>query len=184
MTSTYYTCDTLQPPDSVGYLVKRCGTLAMQIAEQAFELQPITFTQWIVLARLREHPHITPTDLSNHIGHDMGAMTRVVDILHRKHFVRRQRSEEDRRAVRISITPAGRRVAKMTEAVALANANRLVEIYTKTEIDVLVSLLQRLQAHMERSAERPAAKAVKSPRVTATHRRKSKKEASPRAKSV
>ena len=114
----------------------------------------------------------------------MGAMTRIVDGLHNKEFVRRERSDNDRRAVRISITPAGRRVAKTTEAVVVRNANHLVEIYTRTETDLLISLLQRLLAHMECIVEEPADMAAAKGRPPAVRRRKSMLAPNPRAKSV
>ena len=159
-TSGYYSAGNLQAHNSVGYLTKRCGILGMQMAERAFQSQPITFTQWIVLAELLEYPHQTPTELSSHLGHDMGALTRIVDDLQEKQFVRRERPEQDRRAVQIAITPAGRRIAAMTESVVLRHANEIVEIYSKSETDLLISLLQRLVVHMENSTQpgvKPAA---------------------------
>ena len=81
MAEPYYTVDSMQAGNSVGYLVKRCGLLVMQFAERRFESQPITFTQWTVLAQLSQHPRLKPTELSRNLGHDMGALTRVVDDL-------------------------------------------------------------------------------------------------------
>jgi DNA-binding MarR family transcriptional regulator len=154
MTEPYYTLDSLQAGNSVGYLVKRCGILMGQIAEQRFESQPISFTQWIVLAQLSQHPHLTPTELSNHLGHDMGALTRVVDDLCDKKLVRRERSETDRRAVQITITPEGRRLARTAKALVVELINELVSPYSRAETEVLISLLQRMMTHMQGFADR------------------------------
>jgi DNA-binding MarR family transcriptional regulator len=172
MAAPYYTLDSLQPSNSIGYLVKRCGILAMQIAERGFESQPITFTQWVVLAQLSQHAYLTPSELSKHLGHDMGALTRIVDDLHEKQLVRRERSEEDRRAVRITITAAGRRLATTTKSVVLGLANDHVAIYTKAETDLLISLLQRMLAHMESVAEQPPEDVAIGARPTVGRRRK------------
>ena len=153
MTAPYYTLELLQANNSVGYLVKRCGILMTQIAEQRFQSQPITFTQWVVLAQLSEHSSLTPTELSEQLGHDIGALTRIVDDLLKKKLVRRQRSEQDRRAVQITVTAEGRRLAKATKAVVLELANDVVEPYSRAETDLLISLLQRMLAHMENVAE-------------------------------
>ncbi|HEX4376302.1 MAG TPA: MarR family transcriptional regulator [Steroidobacteraceae bacterium] len=155
MSETYYTIDSLQAANSVGYMIKRCGVLMNQIAEERFESQSISFTQWVVLAQLAQHPHLTPTELSTHLGHDMGALTRLVDDLQQKKLVRRERSEEDRRAVRITVTAEGRRLAKTAKVPVLELANRLVEPYSRAETELLISLLQRLLAHMESVAEQP-----------------------------
>lgn len=161
MAEPYYTLESLQAENSVGYLVKRCGLLGMQVAERRFESQPITFTQWTVLAQLSQHSHLKPTELSRNLGHDMGALTRVVDDLEKLKLVRRERSEHDRRAVQITVTAEGRRLAKTTKSVVLDLANEVVAPYSKAEIDLLITLLQRMLGTMERMAEPPAEYAVK-----------------------
>jgi DNA-binding MarR family transcriptional regulator len=153
MTREYYTIDSLQAENSVGYLVKRCGILMAQIAEQRFESQPISFTQWIVLMTLTQHPHLSPTELSMQVGHDMGALTRVVDDLQHKKLVRRERSEQDRRGVQITATAEGRRVALATKAIMVEFLNELIEPYSKAETELLISLLQRMLLHMQSVTE-------------------------------
>ncbi len=149
MDGPYYTAESLDAQCSVGFLIKRCGVLMTQIAEDRFESQPISFTQWIVLIRLTALTHASPTELSLHLGHDMGALTRVVDELEREGFVRRERSQHDRRAVQIEITPEGRRLALATKSVITDLLNELVAPYSKTETDALVSMLQKLMLHMQ-----------------------------------
>lgn len=109
--------------------VKRCGLLVAQIAERRFEAQPITFTQWVVLMEPSRHPHLAELKL-----------------------VRREPSEHDRRAVRITVTAEGRRLAKATMPVVVNLANAVVAPYSKAETNLLLSLLQRMLGHMERMA--------------------------------
>ena len=154
MVGQYYTEDNLQPITSVGYLLKRCGTLMTQIAERRFEGKPISFTQWIILIRLTQQTHISPTELTEHLGHDMGALTRIVDDLQKKGLVIRERSESDRRAVQITATDEGRRLALATKKYIVDLVNQLVAPYSAAETDQLISLLQRLLVHMEGMSER------------------------------
>lgn len=172
MAAPYYTVESMRAVNSVGYLVKRCGLLVMQVAERLFEAQPITFTQWTVLAQLSEHPHLKPTELSKNLGHDMGALTRVVDDLEKLKLVRRERSEHDRRAVQITVTAGGRRLAKMIMPVVVDLSNELVAPYSKAEVDLLITLLQRLLGRMERMAEPPAEEPAVMPRRLPGRRRK------------
>jgi DNA-binding MarR family transcriptional regulator len=120
-----------------------------QIAERSFESQRISFTQWVVLITLSQRPHASPTELSCHMGHDMGALTRVVDELQRDGLVRRERSEHDRRAVEIGITAEGRRVTNAGKRVVVDLLNQLVEPYTREEVDALIVLLQKFLARMQ-----------------------------------
>lgn len=169
MRKPYYTLDTLDANNSVGYLLKRCGVLMTQVAEQRFEALEISFTQWLVLVHLAQHEHISATRLSANLGHDMGALTRVVDELERRGFVRRERSSRDRRAVEIAITPAGRRQAQEAKRLIVELLNRLVEPFTDPEVDTLIGLLQRLLGHLQseaggRASAAPSLAALESPR--------------------
>jgi DNA-binding MarR family transcriptional regulator len=149
MSESYYTVESLEANNSVGFLTKRCGIAMTQIAERRFESQQISFTQWMVLMCLTKRPQASPTELSAHLGHDMGALTRVVDELERGNMVRRDRSQRDRRAVEIAITPEGRRVALAGKRLMVDLLNELVAPYSKAEVDTLVSLLQRLLLRMQ-----------------------------------
>ena len=153
MATPYYTFDSLTAENSVGYLIKRCGILMTQLAEQRFESEPVSFTQWIVLIQLAQHPHQSPSALSKHLGHDMGALTRIVDDLILKNLVNRERSVHDRRGVQIALTAEGRRLAFAAKRVVLDLINELVAPYSKAEIDTLISLLQRLLVHMQKVEE-------------------------------
>lgn len=183
MAESYYTPDSLQANNSVGFLIKRCGIVMTQIAERRFQSQPISFTEWLVLIWLTTRPHASPTELSTHIGHDMGALTRVVDELERAGLVRRDRSDHDRRAVEIAITPEGRRVALAGKRLMLESLNELLGPFSKAEVDTLISLLQRLLLRMQGAAQvsalaepqsvaagqrsnRPSARASRRPRTT------------------
>jgi DNA-binding MarR family transcriptional regulator len=149
MSESYYTVESLEANNSVGFLTKRCGIAMTQIAERRFESQQISFTQWMVLMWLTKRPQASPTELSAHLGHDMGALTRVVDELERGGMVRRDRSQHDRRAVEIAITPEGRRVALAGKRLMVDLLNELLAPYSKAEVDTLVSLLQRLLLRMQ-----------------------------------
>jgi DNA-binding MarR family transcriptional regulator len=180
MAKPYYKVDTLAADNSVGYLVKRCGVLMTQIAERRFEALSVSFTQWVVLMQLSAHEHLSATQLSKEVGHDMGALTRVIDELERRGLVRRERSRRDRRAVEIAITAAGRRQAKSAKRVMVGLLNELVEPYTEAEVDTLIALLQRMFLHLQRAAGTAAtAPTPAEPRSVRSPRHKSRPGASP-----
>jgi DNA-binding MarR family transcriptional regulator len=152
MSESFYTLESLEPENSVGFLVKRCGIVMTQVAERTFEAHQISFTQWMVLMWLTQRPHASPTELSAHLGHDMGALTRMVDELERDGMVRRDRSRQDRRAVEIAVTPEGRRVAHAGKRLMVDLLNELVAPYSKAEVDALISLLQHLLSRLQNVA--------------------------------
>ena len=160
MRTPYYTLASLEAGKSVGFLIKRCGVLMTQVAEQAFEAQPITFTQWLVLMRVGSQAHMSATQLSQELGHDMGALTRVVDTLERRGLLRRERSAHDRRAVEIAITAAGRRQAHSGKREVVELLNEVVQPFSEQELDTFIALLQRMLGHLQSAG----------PAVAAAHR--------------
>jgi len=148
----YYSLETLEPSRSVGFLMKRCGVLMTQVAEKRFQRLPISFTQWLALIGLAQHEHVSATRLSEDLGHDMGALTRVVDELERRGLARRERSRKDRRAVEIAITAEGRRHALEGKRLVVELLNELVEPFSEAEVDTLIALMQRLLGHLQQAA--------------------------------
>ena len=143
MRAPYYTSENLEAGKSVGFLVKHSGVLMTQVAARRFESLPITFMQWLVLMHVGRQKHMSASELSAHLGYDMGALTRVVDGLVRRGLVRRERSRSDRRAVEIAVTTAGRRQAQLGKGVVVELLNRVLEQFTNQEIETLIALLQR-----------------------------------------
>ena len=175
MSKPYYTVETIEAGNSIGYLVKRCGGLMTQLAERRFESTSVSFTQWLVLMRLngRDEP-ISATQLSKELCHDMGALTRVVDDLERRGLVARERSRRDRRAVELAITAAGRREADSGKRVIVDLLNELAEHYSVTELNALVGLLQRMVGVLQSAADAGASSPVPAVRTTIGRQRKSK----------
>jgi DNA-binding MarR family transcriptional regulator len=173
MSKPYYAIDSLETERSVGFLIKRCAVLMTQIADREFAHQPVNLTQWQLLICLLKGTHRSPTEISEHLGHDMGALTRVADELERKGLVRRERSQEDRRAVQIAITPEGKRLALAGKRILMQLLNELLEPYSKSEVDALIAMLQGLRSHMESVIEAAQAAEAAVPRTARAARSKS-----------
>ena len=149
MTEPFYTIDTLEAPNSIGFLVKRCGGLMSQLAERRFAAERVSFTQWMVIANLGRFERLTASELSAQTCHDMGALTRVVDDLEKEGFVRRERTERDRRVVEIALTPEGRRYLLAGKRIVVDLLNSLVEPFAREELETLIALLQRMMVRLQ-----------------------------------
>jgi DNA-binding MarR family transcriptional regulator len=156
MSRPYYTTKNFVAMNSLGYLVKRCAAMMMALAENVFVSQTLSFTQWIVLMNLYgHHSHMSATELSKETGHDMGALTRVVDILENAGLVKRERSVQDRRAVEITLTAAGRREVESTKCMVMDMTNQLLESFSYDEVHTLITMLQRLFERLEHFTSLP-----------------------------
>jgi DNA-binding MarR family transcriptional regulator len=77
----------------------------------------VTVPQATVLFLLRERDGRMMSELGQRIGVDNSAMSGLVDRLERAGFARRETKREDRRALLIRITPAGREEAARAASV-------------------------------------------------------------------
>lgn len=76
-------------------------------AEIAAKGMDLRFTQFLILKRLARLGPMSATELARSVELDGGAMTRQLDQLERKGYLRRCPHEQDRRALRIELTKEG-----------------------------------------------------------------------------
>lgn len=78
--------------------------LEAEFAEQNLDL---SFTQYLILKKAQQLGAVSATELARAVELDGGAMTRQLDQLERKGYLRRTPHALDRRALRIELTEAG-----------------------------------------------------------------------------
>ena len=86
-------------------------------AELATQGLDLSFTQYLILKKAQQLGAVSATELARAVELDGGAMTRQLDQLERKGYLRRTPHEQDRRALRIELTEAGNTVWQNTASV-------------------------------------------------------------------
>lgn len=86
-------------------------------AELAGQGLDLSFTQYVILKKSQQLGAVSATELARAVELDGGAMTRQLDQLERKGFLRRSPHEQDRRALRIELTDEGRAIWQNTASV-------------------------------------------------------------------
>jgi DNA-binding MarR family transcriptional regulator len=160
MPEQYYHPQTYLSRDSVGYLVRRLYTLLLARFEGALAQADFTLTQWIVLIQVRDGLARTASDIANDLGHDSGALTRVVDQLERRGYLQRSRSRKDRRVVELKLTPAGKAIIEELLPLVVDHTNAALAPLSKSEFVQLRSYLVRLLDHAQDGNVLPAARAA------------------------
>jgi DNA-binding MarR family transcriptional regulator len=158
MSKQHYSPEEFHLKDSIGYLVKRAQRLMHDRIEAAFASQGITFQQWVVLMHLRDGLATTTAGLCAELRHDSGAMTRLIDQLHERGFIERQRQEADRRIVDLALTSAGRKMVESLIPLAVDTLNGALSGFTKTDVQQMKGLLGKIITRVgELNAESDAA---------------------------
>ena len=93
------------------------------------------------------------TDLAELLGVDTPTVTRKVQQLERDGMVVRQTDPDDRRAIRIRLTPAGRRTLERVRRARRAWLDHLLEGWDDDDLSTLADLLGRFADDLERDLE-------------------------------
>lgn len=132
--------------ESVGYLMKRIMMSIVYQADKRLDEHGLTSAQWGPLMRLKTSGGSTVAELARWLQADAGAMTRLLDRLEKKGLCKRVRSTEDRRVVRVELTPEGEAAITEVPAVLADVMNAHLAGFSKTEWQALKTYLQRMLA--------------------------------------
>ncbi len=114
-------------------------------AELASQGLDLSFTQYLILKKAQQLGAVSATELARAVELDGGAMTRQLDQLERKGYLRRSPHEQDRRALRIELTSAGNTVWQNTASVCSQRVmNAAQRSMTTTEQARLHDYLERV----------------------------------------
>ncbi|TCV92797.1 MarR family transcriptional regulator [Luteibacter rhizovicinus] len=139
-------CFPIDGRDSLGALVGQVRTEIVRRLEAELAAQGVglRFTQFLVLKRLAVSGSMSATELARAIDLDGGAMTRLLDQLETKGYLRRQPHEQDRRALRIELTEAGEALWKHMHESNVATLECAQRDLNQEERDRLHDYLERV----------------------------------------
>lgn len=79
----------------------------------------ITIDQWLVLNAIHEKPDISQLEIAEKVFKDAASVTRIIDLLIKKNYLKRETHNSDRRRFNLNLTQEGRTL--------LRNMSRVVE---------------------------------------------------------
>ena len=143
-TPDFYRADSYCAEESVGYLMKRIMMSVVYQVDKRLDVHELTSAQWGPLMRLRTTGGSTVAELARWLQVDAGAMTRLLDRLEKKGLCKRVRSTEDRRVVKVELTPEGEAAIREVPAVLAEVMNAHLAGFSKSEWQALKTYLQRM----------------------------------------
>ena len=117
-------------------------------AERTFSERDVPFTQWLTLMKLRTESPMSASELARSLGHNQGALTRVLDALEATGMVERRRSTSDRRSVELRLTAEGSRYVEAQLPIAIDALNHVLDVFSPSEVETMIDLLSRLLARL------------------------------------
>jgi len=129
---------------TLGLLLGRTAMLKDKIIDRHMEPYGITAAQFKVLIIMAQFDVDTPAELCRHLCLDSGSMTRMLDRLEQKNLLVRQRSEADRRQVRLVLSEDGKALAGLLPQVGADAMNQLAGAISPQELQSLEQILKKI----------------------------------------
>ncbi len=155
---SFYQAATYTSEDSVGFLMKRIMQSIVFQVDRRLNTHGLTSAQWGPLMHLQKSGTSTVADLARCLQLDAGATTRLLDRLEKKGLCKRVRSTEDRRVVRVELTPDGEAAIEEVPTVLAEVMNDHLRGFSKTEWQALKCYLNRMLTTGEALRELPEAR--------------------------
>ena len=128
----------------LGLLLGRAAILKDRIIDSHMEPFGITAAQFKVLIIMEQCDVDTPAELCRNLSVDSGSMTRMLDRLEQKNLLIRQRSEADRRQVRLVLTEEGQGLVALLPKIGADAMNQLAGAITPQELQSLEQILKKI----------------------------------------
>jgi len=112
-----------------------------EMGHQGVELN---FTQFVALKLLGHEEPMTPVELARALHYNPGALTRLLDKLEQRGYLKRVPDPVDRRALRLELTTQGKALRKRVIGYCDAVAGRTIERTTVREREQLHDVLSRV----------------------------------------
>lgn len=109
----------------------------------------INLTQLRVLTVLDMQGPLSATELARRIGHDGGALTRLLDCLQDKGYVARRPNPNDRRAIEVQLSDEGRAFFDTTRPAMQQFNEAVLQVLGGDERQQLFAMMKRIRTHLE-----------------------------------
>jgi DNA-binding MarR family transcriptional regulator len=104
----------------------------------------VTVAEWVALRTLHNHAPCTLGELSEQIGIDLGATSRLVSRLIDKKLASRKASPDDRRYVTLELSPAGKKLIPKIAREADLNDAAFFDCLSKSDKAHILRIMQAL----------------------------------------
>ncbi|QHW33478.1 MarR family transcriptional regulator [Paenibacillus rhizovicinus] len=138
--------------DHVGFMVTKTLRQLNVLFNQEFNAYGITSEQWSLLKRLDAQEGISMKDLAQAAEKDQGNVTRILDLLEKRAYVRRSANPNDKRSTLVYLTPAGKELTERLIPLDIRVHEAAVEGLTEEELAVFARVLDTIAHNASRNA--------------------------------
>jgi DNA-binding MarR family transcriptional regulator len=131
----------------LGYWLRRVSNSVSGGFAQSLQMKQTSVAEWVLLRRLWDETEATPGEMAKVLRMTRGAISKIIDKLESKGWVRSRANPDDNRGQLLSLTGAGRRVVPELADIADYNDRKFFSCLHSEERTALHQLLRKLAAH-------------------------------------
>lgn len=139
------------PSKTVFYTIEKTIKSYRKFANHNFlkVVDDITIDQKLILQYLNAFPELNQKEIAELVFKDNASLTRMIDLMVNKKFLKRSMNTADRRRFKIEITPKGTEVLKKLEPVIVANREKAFSGITEEELIQLDITLNKILSNLK-----------------------------------
>lgn len=139
------------PSKTVFYTIEKTIKSYRKFANQNFlkVVDDITIDQKLILQYLNAFPELNQKEIADLVFKDNASLTRMIDLMVNKKFLKRSMNTEDRRRFKIDITPKGKDILNKLEPVIVSNRKKAFSGITEEELIQLEITLKKILSNLK-----------------------------------
>jgi DNA-binding MarR family transcriptional regulator len=138
------------------YVIKSIYSQLETLANTQLAPFGIGIAVWRILAALWNNGELTNRELAHYISIDVANVSRVSRVIQRDGLIRRRRTEDDQRAVRIMLTKKGKDLVERIIPHATEWQKEALGDFSSADMATLMPLLNRIAGNLNAYSERTA----------------------------
>lgn len=104
----------------------------------------ITIDQWLVIKCILENPSITQHELSELVFKDNASVTRIIDLLIKANYLKKEINPDDRRKFMLQVTKSGEEIIKNVQEIVLQNRNKALKGIDTKDLEIADAVLRKI----------------------------------------
>ncbi len=139
------------PSDTVFHVIESTIKSYRRFAQQNIDLEltGVTVDQGLVLIFLDKYPEMTQNEIAQLVFKDNASMTRMINTMVSKNYLKRSMNTEDRRRFSIQLTPEGKEILKKLPKIIQKNRQTSLQGISDKELTQLENTLKKIQANCQ-----------------------------------
>lgn len=139
----------MQLNDCINFILTKAQNTVFGYFKEKLAKYGVTPVQYALLKCLWDSGDQSPTQLSASLSLDSSTVTGIIDRMEKKDLIRRVQSDTDRRAILISLLPAGKALQKDVEHTISETNEEIMNGINKKDVATFLDVMGKIEKAVE-----------------------------------